>query len=200
MQYYTKRGDQGNTNIITGRTVRKDSTRVEAYGTIDELNSLIGLIVSQVDGENLDLKDELLMIQHFLFDCGTDLAVPDEKIPYKITEEETKFLEQRIDYYTPIPVAVDKFIIPGGSPLASLMQLARTVTRRAERRIVTFINEEEKTNRQVQIFVNRLSDYFFALGRVVNHNEGIKEPLYERGGTVFHESFKTADKRMKKED
>lgn len=200
MQYYTKRGDQGNTNIITGRTVRKDSSRVEAYGTIDELNSLIGFVVSQVDGKNQELRNELVTIQHFLFDCGTDLAVPDEKIPYKISEKEISFLEQRIDYYTFIPPEVDKFIIPGGSPLASLIQLARTVTRRAERRIVTFVNEEEKTNKQVQIFVNRLSDYFFALGRVVNHTEGMKEPLYERGGTVFHKDFKTTDKKTIKND
>lgn len=189
MQLYTKRGDYGNTNLIGQRTIPKDNIRVETYGTLDELNSLIGVIVSQMDEEDNRLKSELIDLQHLLFDCGTDLATLDGERPYKVKKEAVEWIEEQIDVYAEEPPIIEKFVIPGGHPVASLLHLARTVTRRAERLIVT-LNREEKINTVVAIFVNRLSDYLFALARVVNHRKGVAEPLYERGGKVFHPELK----------
>ncbi|WP_034552596.1 cob(I)yrinic acid a,c-diamide adenosyltransferase [Carnobacterium funditum] len=192
MQVYTKRGDYGNTNIIGGRTVKKDALRVEAYGTIDEANSLIGYIVSQMNEQDVTLKNELIQIQHYLFDCGTDLATPHGKNSYKLTKESITWIEARIDCYAPIPPAIESFVLPGGQPVASLLHIARTVVRRAERRMVSFASEEE-TNPHAGIFINRLSDYLFVLARLVNHQNKVAEPLYERGGKVFHTSLKKDD-------
>ncbi|MER1955643.1 MAG: cob(I)yrinic acid a,c-diamide adenosyltransferase [Desemzia incerta] len=194
MQIYTKRGDYGNTNIIGGRTVKKDSMRVEAYGTIDEANSLMGYIISQMTEQDKALKSELVEMQQNLFDCGTDLATLHGKMEYKVTEEMIKWIESRIDVYAEIPDAIESFVLPGGHPVASLLHLARTTIRRAERRIVSLAAEEE-TNPHVGIFINRLSDYLFAVARLVNHQAGIKEPLYERGGKVFHTSLTKKDIR-----
>lgn len=189
MQLYTKRGDFGNTNIIGGRTVPKNSIRVESYGTIDELNSLVGYIVSQIDSEETEIRQELVQLQHDLFDCGTDLSTPDGLREYKVQKELVNWIEERIDVYSEEPPAVDKFIIPGGHPVSALLHMARTVTRRAERIIVS-LSKETKINPVVPIFINRLSDYFFALSRVINSRKGISEPVYERGGTVFHNELK----------
>lgn len=189
MQLYTKRGDFGNTNIIGGRTVPKDSVRVESYGTIDELNSLVGYIVSQMDDTDLEIRQELSQLQHDLFDCGTDLSTPDGLREYKVQKELVEWIEARIDVYAEEPPVIEKFIIPGGHPVSSLLQVARTVTRRAER-IIVALSRETNINPIVPIFINRLSDYFFALARVVNHRKGIEEPLYERGGVVFHKELK----------
>lgn len=189
MQLYTKRGDYGNTNLIGQGTIPKDDIRVETYGTLDELNSLIGVIVSQMDEEDNRLKSELIDLQHLLFDCGTDLATIDGERPYKVKKEAVEWIEEQIDVYAEEPPIIEKFVIPGGHPVASLLHLARTVTRRAERLIVT-LNREEKINTVVAIFVNRLSDYLYALARVVNHRKGVAEPLYERGGKVFHPELK----------
>jgi len=186
MQLYTKRGDYGNTNLIGGKTVRKDDDRVEAYGTIDELNSIVGYAINQLPEGNTELKNELFAIQHYLFDSGTDLADHTKKLEAKITEEEIKWLEEKIDEHSEKAAPLEKFILPGGHPSASLFQIARTVTRRAERCIVPLVKEEEE-NKDVFIFINRLSDYFFAVARELNAECGIEEPTYDRGGKVFHE-------------
>ncbi|WP_028273968.1 cob(I)yrinic acid a,c-diamide adenosyltransferase [Atopococcus tabaci] len=189
MKLYTKRGDQGNTNLIGGRTVRKDDKRVAAYGTLDELNSLVGYIISQCSEEEKEIVDELVELQHYLFDCGTDLADIKGKLPRKITDEQISWLEKRIDGYAEEAPTIESFILPGGDPVAALIQMARTVTRRAEREIVSLQNEQE-INTAVFVFINRLSDYFFALARVINHRKGVTEPIYERGGKVFHNEEK----------
>lgn len=189
MQLYTKRGDFGNTNLIGGRTVRKDDKRVVAYGTLDELNAIVGYAISQCTAEEESIQNELVQLQHLLFDCGTDLADAKGKLPRKISEAEIKGLEQRIDDYANEAPAIESFILPGGDPLAALLQVARTVTRRAEREIVSLQNEQE-INQAVSVFINRLSDYFFALARVINHRKGVSEPIYERGGKVFHSDVK----------
>ena len=190
MQLYTKRGDFGNTNLIGGRTVPKDSIRVESYGTIDELNSLVGYIVSQIsDDADLEIKQELIKLQHDLFDCGTDLSTPDGLKEYKVQEDLVEWIEARIDVYAEEPSIIEKFIIPGGHPVSSLLHIARTVTRRAER-IIVALSKETAINPIVPVFINRLSDYFFALARVVNYRKGIEEPFYERGGAVFHTDLK----------
>jgi cob(I)alamin adenosyltransferase len=131
MQIYTKRGDHGNTNLIGGRTISKDSIRVESYGTIDELNSLVGVIISQMDDKEKDLKEELTSIQVDLFDIGTDLATIEGLKEYTITKKQVEWLESRIDVYANEPPEIQKFVLPGGHPVAGLLHLARTITRRA---------------------------------------------------------------------
>lgn len=193
MQIYTRTGDYGTTRIIGGKSVHKDSAQVEAYGTVDELNSLIGTIVA-LEETPVEWKEELTLIQQYLFDCGNDLATPEQhdKYPYRTSEELVTWLESRIDEYAPIPPAVESFILPGGTQLASQLHLARTVARRAERRIVT-LQHERSINVSVLKFINRLSDYFFALARVANAQAGVADVLYERSGRVFHTDL-TKDK------
>lgn len=189
MQIYTGVGDKGETKIVGNYTVSKDSLRVEAYGTIDELNSFVGKAASAA-GVWPELEQELYQIQHYLFDCGNDLATSNtEKYPYRVDSEPVQWLEKIIDEYAAEPNPVESFILPGGSSLAAEMHICRTITRRAERRIVSF-QKTETTNPYVLQFMNRLSDYFFALARVVNHRAGVKDRLYERGGKVFHLDYK----------
>ncbi|AMK73739.1 MULTISPECIES: cob(I)yrinic acid a,c-diamide adenosyltransferase [Bacillus] len=187
MKLYTKTGDKGQTGLVGGRT-DKDSLRVESYGTIDELNSFIGLALAELSGQLgfEDLTAELLTIQHELFDCGGDLAIVTERKDYKLTEESVSFLETRIDAYTAEAPELKKFILPGGSKGASLLHIARTITRRAERRVVALMKSEE-IHETVLRYLNRLSDYFFAAARVVNARSGIGDVEYERSAIVFRD-------------
>lgn len=201
MQIYTRVGDKGKTKIIGNYTVSKDSARVEAYGTVDELNSLIGIAQSSKEAWP-ELKAELQEIQQLLFDCGNDLATTNtEKYPYRTDKKPTEWLEQLIDKYAAEPKDVENFILPGGTRLAAELHYCRTVTRRAERTIVALNNqiqfskengeyetkrEEAEINPQVLIFINRLSDFFFAVARVANHRSEVEDVLYEKGGKVFH--------------
>lgn len=201
MQLYTRVGDKGQTKINGNYTVSKDSARVDAYGTMDELNSVVGLAASSPEAWP-ELKQELQQIQQFLFDCGNDLATSNtDKYPYRMDAEPTKWLESVIDGYADEPKPLESFILPGGTRLASELHVCRTVTRRAERSIVAFNRylelsketEEYETKRKeaeanpyVQMFVNRLSDYFFAVARVANHRAEVEDVLYERSGKVFH--------------
>ena len=186
MQIYTRTGDKGKTKIIGGQALYKDDLRIEAYGTIDELNSVIGLIRVKVKMWE-DIEQDLLKIQHYLFDCGNDLATPadDERYSYRTSEELIKWLESRIDFYAPLAPAIKSFVLPGGTEVSALFHIARTVCRRAERRIVSFIKENE-TNFFALKFVNRLSDLLFALARVANARAEEVDVLYDRGGEVFH--------------
>ena len=208
MQIYTRVGDKGQTKINGNYTVDKDSARVEAYGTIDELNSFVGRAASS-EGAWPTLKEELQQIQQFLFDCGNDLATSNtKKYPYRMSVEPTQWLESVIDGYADEPEPLESFILPGGTPLASDLHVCRTVTRRAERSIVAFNHylevsqeteayetqrKESEANPYVQMFVNRLSDYFFAVARVANHRADTKDVLYERSGKVFHLDVKKED-------
>ncbi|AEP92342.1 ATP:cob(I)alamin adenosyltransferase [Bacillus subtilis subsp. subtilis str. RO-NN-1] len=187
MKLYTKTGDKGQTGLVGGRT-DKDSLRVESYGTIDELNSFIGLALAELSGQPgfEELTAELLTIQHELFDCGGDLAIVTERKDYKLTEESVSFLETRIDAYTAEAPELKKFILPGGSKGASLLHIARTITRRAERRVVALMKSEE-IHETVLRYLNRLSDYFFAAARVVNARNGIGDVEYERSAIVFRD-------------
>lgn len=191
MQIYTRTGDKGFTKIVGGIQLAKDADRVKAYGTVDELNSIVGMAIS-LDETTPALREELKTIQQYLFDCGNDLATPHGKNPYRVSKELTLWLESRIDEYAQIPPVVESFILPGGSKLASQLHFARTVARRAEREIVTFQWTNEM-NEEVLKFVNRLSDYFFALARVANSQAGITDVLYERSGKVFHTEITKAD-------
>jgi len=181
---YTRTGDSGKTSIIGGR-VDKDHLRVEAYGTIDEANSFIGQAMTLLtDPIFQDIYQELEKIQHELFDCGGDLAVVKEKYPYKAKEEMVTFLEERIDHYVKEAPPLEKFILPGGSNAAAVIHIARTVTRRAERCTVS-LQKEMDINGEVLKYLNRLSDYLFAVARVINFRLGVKDVEYERSALVF---------------
>lgn len=187
MKIYTKFGDKGSTKLYGGKTVRKNSSRVEAYGTADELCSLVGVIVAELEQyEKLsDIFEECKNIQQQLFDCGSDLATPDELREYKQKEEDVAWLEARIDEYMSVLPKLESFIIPGGHKASALIHQARTTTRRLERRIVSLMEDEEKVNEAGLKYVNRLSDYFFAAARMVNEKMGVKDTLYRRSGKVF---------------
>lgn len=186
MQIYTRTGDQGTTRIIGGKSVHKNSAKVEAYGTVDELNSILGMLAAHGDLWP-ELQAEIMEIQQYLFDCGNDLATPEdsERYPFRLTSDHVTWLESRIDEYSNIPPAVESFILPGGSSLAALIHFARTVTRRAERCTVT-LKQNQTINPASLKFLNRLSDYFFALARLANHRLGKTDVIYERSGKVFH--------------
>ncbi|MDN6545041.1 MAG: cob(I)yrinic acid a,c-diamide adenosyltransferase, partial [Enterococcaceae bacterium] len=186
MKIYTKTGDKGMTKLVGNSTVAKDSDRVESYGTIDELNSWVGYIISQLPQENQEIKEELEALQHLLFDAGTDLSTPIEaQRPFKLQKESVHWLEQRIDFYTAQSPDIDRFILPGGTPAASMVHVARTIARRAER-IIVRLNWTAKINEEVLIFTNRLSDYFYALARYLNVQAQRPDVFYERSEKVFH--------------
>ncbi|CAM2965619.1 cob(I)yrinic acid a,c-diamide adenosyltransferase [Enterococcus faecalis] len=186
MKIYTKTGDKGMTKLVGSSTVAKDSDRVESYGTIDELNSWVGYIISQLPQENQEIKEELEALQHLLFDAGTDLSTPIEaQRPFKLQKQSVHWLEQRIDFYTAQSPDIDRFILPGGTPAASMVHVARTIARRAER-IIVRLNWTAKINEEVLIFTNRLSDYFYALARYLNVQAQRPDVFYERSEKVFH--------------
>lgn len=188
MKIYTKTGDKGMTRLVGGIAVSKDSDRVESYGTIDELNSWIGYAISQFNAHLREEKEELQYLQHYLFDVGTDLATP-ESLNREITlpKDAISWLEQRIDAYTAKSPEINRFILPGGTVEASMMHMARTIARRAERRIVR-LQMTAKLPGEIVMFVNRLSDYFYALARYLNAKQGQEDIFYNRSAEVFHNS------------
>lgn len=185
MKLYTKGGDKGKTSLIGGKRVLKDSVRVEAYGTIDELNSNVGVVVSLLkDTDLLTLKEELLQIQQFLFDAGSDLAVPEPTKDFRIQKSAVTWLEEKIDGYAEKLPPIEEFILPGGELISSHIHVCRTITRRAERRTISIL-VNESINDDVLKFLNRLSDYFFVTGRYANHKLGTSDVFYQRSGKVF---------------
>lgn len=184
MKLYTRTGDEGKTSLVGGR-VDKNHARVEAYGTIDEVNSFLGQAMTLMNDERLHrLYQELEKIQHELFDCGGDLAIVNKKLPYKVTEEMITFLEERIDAYIEEAPELERFILPGGSPASSAIHIVRAVARRAERNIVS-LKKVDEINDHVLKYINRLSDYLFAVARVINARLGVKDVEYERSAIVF---------------
>ncbi|WP_040950382.1 cob(I)yrinic acid a,c-diamide adenosyltransferase [Gorillibacterium massiliense] len=192
MKIYTKSGDKGRTSVIGGR-VEKDDPRVEAYGTVDELNSFLGQAICLMEGPLYeDMRADMEMVQHELFDCGGDLAIlppegVDESIPrpYKLQADKVDNLEACIDKYDAETPDITKFILPGGSPLASALHICRTVCRRAERRVVT-LAKEAVINEEALRYLNRLSDLFFTVARTANFREGKSDVEYVRSADVFH--------------
>jgi len=183
LKIYTGRGDFGNTNLIGGRTVTKDDMRVEAYGTVDELNALIGLATAK--SEKSEFNNPLLQVQNTLFDVGTDLANDRNKVETKLTAKHISWLEEAIDSYTSRTPETNYFVLPGGSELSAILHHARTVCRRAERIIVSLMKEQE-INKFVFKYMNRLSDFLFAMARLANHEQGVNEIKYTGTGEVFH--------------
>lgn len=186
MKIYTKTGDKGKTSLI-GARVRKDDLRVEAYGTTDELNSFIGKAMTELDVHKFqDILKDLEAIQNELFDAGGDLSVVLEERNYKLSEASIDQLEVRIDELMEEAPPLERFILPGGSPAAATLHIARTVTRRAERRTVTLMNEQDDVPTTVIRYLNRLSDYLFVAARIVNARLSIQDNEYVRGTKVFH--------------
>lgn len=185
MKVYTRTGDKGETSVIGGR-VNKDDNQVEAYGTIDELNCFVGQAISLMEGELLaDLKEQLLAIQHELFDCGSDLAfVKLSESKYKVTGELVDRLELWLDTCEKENPPLERFILPGGDIISSTLHVCRTVCRRAERRTVT-LGKEKDINPDVCKYLNRLSDYFFVIARTVNARKGVADIEYVRSQKVF---------------
>jgi cob(I)alamin adenosyltransferase len=181
---YTKTGDQGDTALGDGRRVPKDHPRVAAYGTVDELNAILGLLASQFPQA---AESELIRaIQNDLFDVGADLCLPqsaDEKpaAHLRVRTEQAERLEQAIDRLNAGLTPLTSFILPGGAAAAAWCHLARTVCRRAEREVVT-LAREESINPQVIVYLNRLSDLLFVLARVYN-NQGRDDVLWQPGQT-----------------
>lgn len=137
MKLYTRTGDEGKTSIIGGR-VEKDDVRVEAYGTVDEVNCFVGQAMTQLDPSIFqDVLEDLEKIQHELFDCGGDLANVSKKRELKLTKESVDYLETKIDQLIEEAPKLERFILPGGAPASASIHIARTVTRRAERLVVS---------------------------------------------------------------
>ena len=166
---YTKSGDTGDTGLGDGSRVPKDSLRVTAFGEVDELNATLGLLAAYCP--NAPEKDLLHTIQNDLFDLGADLCVPEPAEGLRIVEAQYLRLEAAIDRLNENLEPLRSFILPGGTPAAAWLHLARTVCRRAERSLVALMHVE-KVNHHALIYLNRLSDFFFVLGRVSNGTSG----------------------------
>jgi len=188
---YTRTGDKGRTRIGGGMAVDKNDARVDAFGEVDHINSWCGLVEATLvtDEKASDIREDLRVIQQFLFDCTSDLSVPKGHREYKITAEHLTWLEGRIDALDAIAPEIQYFIIPGGMVAASYLHVLRTETRNAERTLVRFMQvEPEEVNPFVMKFVNRLSDYFFVVARVMNVRHEVADVPYERSEKVFHVS------------
>lgn len=186
MRLYTKSGDKGQTSLIGGR-VDKDHIRVEAYGTLDELNSFIGKAISELQHDKDlfdDVIDDLEKIQHELFDCGSELSNVSKNKKQSLTEDPITYMENKIDDLIDEAPELEKFILPGGSDASATIHIARTVARRGERMIVTLMKEEEVSPIPLK-YVNRLSDYLFAVARVINARLNVPDVEYARSARVF---------------
>lgn len=178
MKIYTKTGDSGETSLFGGERVPKDALRIEAYGCVDELNSLLGVVRSLKPKKKIDAILDLL--QHQLFELGADLATPggtkDAHIP-RIAAAHAEELEKVIDALESKLNPLKVFILPGGSKVASHLHLGRTVCRRAERAVVR-LSRKENIGRDVIVYLNRLSDLLFVMARFANKSERQKETAW----------------------
>jgi cob(I)alamin adenosyltransferase len=174
VKIYTKTGDDGTTGLFGGPRVSKDAPRIEAYGAVDELNAVVGLARTEPMSAQLDVL--LARVQNELFDLGAELATPDPvaKGTALLGGSQIATLEAAIDLYEEQLEPLRQFILPGGCPAAALLHLARTVCRRAERRIITLAATEAVRNELV-VYVNRLSDLLFVLARAANHLAGERD-------------------------
>lgn len=168
---YTRTGDTGQTGLIGGRRVPKNNIRVEAYGTVDEVNALLGVLLARYSF--FPHREELEQVQHRLFDVGAIIADSQLRM-HGVMEEEVTRLEQLIDELTEDLAPQTQFILPGGSELAGWLHVVRAVVRRAERRVVTVMQHDEVPAVIVK-YLNRLSDYLFMLARAVNKEFGVND-------------------------
>jgi cob(I)alamin adenosyltransferase len=173
---YTRTGDDGTTGLGDGSRVKKTSRRVEAIGTVDELNSIIGVLLTRKLPEKIHAT--LTDIQHELFDLGGELSIPGR---VAISDVQVNRLETILDGFNADLPPLKEFILPGGSEAAAVCQLARSVCRRAERRVI-HLGEAEEINATATKYLNRLSDLLFVLARVLNVHAGRTDVLWQPGG------------------
>ncbi len=178
---YTKTGDKGKTSLLKGKRVLKSDPQVQAYGTIDELNSSIGLVISKIKQEQefkykIDIIKKLEILQKNLMLIGSSLASLNSDLNKKfiLKKYEIENLEKHIDYMEKQLPELKNFILPGGSEISSIIQLSRSICRRAERKTVE-LNTIKQIDNKILIYLNRLSDWFFVLARFINFQKNIKE-------------------------
>jgi cob(I)alamin adenosyltransferase len=181
MKLYTKTGDKGQTALIGGTRVSKNDIRIEAYGTVDELNTFIGLLTTyEIPTEDLTF---LRSIQNNLFVIGSHLATDVTKVELKkesiLSINSIDDIEKQIDRLDAILPELTSFILPGGSRVGALSHICRTITRRTERRLFD-MNNIYKIDNQILVYFNRLSDYFFALSRYLTISSGAKEIYWKK--------------------
>ncbi len=182
---YTRGGDQGDTSLVSGTRISKGNNRIDLYGEVDELNSVIGLIYCLIQKEAFDYENILAQIQTVqtdLFSLGSHLACESElwgkyKLP-QLTAATITILEEQIDKFDSELPELKSFILPGGSVISSHIQIARAVCRRVERKLVLFQNEKNSLPESSLSLLNRLSDYLFALARYVNFKLKIEENIW----------------------
>ena len=172
---YTRTGDDGTTGLGDGARTGKESLRIEAMGTVDELNSHMGVLLSGKLPEELRIRLE--NVQHDLFDLGGDLSIPGR---ISITEAQVSRLEQELDEYNANLAPLKEFILPGGTPLAAICHVTRAVCRRAERCLVRLYRADAVISCHIH-YLNRLSDLLFVLCRVLNHEHGVKDVMWQPG-------------------
>jgi cob(I)alamin adenosyltransferase len=200
---YTRTGDKGSTKLVGGKKVAKDTARIEAYGTIDELNAVLGL--ARVFNDDLKdrmsaaqrLDDIFRRLQNELFDLGSELATPPDfsyEEMFRVSEDEVKTLERLIDDLQKDLAPLNSFILPGGGKVSGFLHQARTVCRRAEREIF-HLSRAEELNPFLLQYVNRLSDLLFVLSRWVSKNLGEPEYLWERGLRGHDRERRVANKK-----
>jgi cob(I)alamin adenosyltransferase len=182
MKIYTKTGDKGETGLFGGERVSKDSLRISAYGTVDELNAFIGYTITEI--KDISIKENLLTIQNHLFFIGSDLATPETEKNLKLNIQRTpesyiKKIEKMIDHYDSQLEKLKNFILPGGSKGAALLHICRTVCRRAEREVVA-LKKTVTIGNNIIIFLNRLSDLFFVLSRFENKVSNLPDTVWNQ--------------------
>ena len=170
---YTRTGDNGTTGLGDGTRVAKDSLRIDAMGDVDELNSVIGLMLTETVPDIL--IDTLTQIQHDLFNLGGEICIPDYVI---LQQANIDNLEEAIDTLNDELAPLKEFILPGGTKAAAFCHLARTVCRRAERKLITLARGEKVTEISL-IYLNRLSDLLFVLCRIINKEAGVSDVLWQ---------------------
>lgn len=176
---YTKTGDKGETGLYGGTRVKKDSIRVETYGTVDELNATLGMARAMKPHAKIDPL--LATLQNLLFELGAELATPADKKkrPNGVKAADITLMEQAIDKAEEELAPLKTFILPGGHPVAAALHQARGVCRRAERLCVTLRDQEPDTSENTVIFLNRLSDLLFVYARYANHLAGTPDVAWE---------------------
>jgi len=184
LKIYTKTGDKGETGLFGGKRIQKSSVRINAYGTVDELNAVIGVALCYVENEKV--KSTLRKLQNQLFVVGADLATPLEvesirqrlTIP-RVSQEDILGSENDIDFFDKQLEELRYFILPGGTKSAAQLHVARTVCRRAEREVV-LLSQQEEINQNIVIFLNRISDLLFVLSRIENKTAEIPDQKWEK--------------------
>ncbi|MEI7812461.1 MAG: cob(I)yrinic acid a,c-diamide adenosyltransferase [Ignavibacteria bacterium] len=181
MRIYTRTGDNGETGLFGGDRISKSDIRIEAFGTVDELNSLLGLALTDI--KDTGIRQVILKIQNQLFTLGTDLATPPngktEQYIQRTPGEYIEYIEEEIDWYDSKLEELKNFILPGGSKGAAMLFYARTICRRAERKVVT-LNKIVIINQNICVYLNRLSDLCFVLARYENHVNNLPDILWEK--------------------